>query len=108
MQPYLFHCGYCTPAMWRSNDAHGWDDELSIAFFVNANSVEDALAWGCEVAEAFVAQLFADAGWTDIPSWKAAEFARWIEPAPEQHYTQAELEQLERVDVGVLPDVGRW
>lgn len=44
MQKYLFQFGYCTPAMWKANEEHGWDDELSFAFFVSAETTHEALS----------------------------------------------------------------
>lgn len=105
MARYLFRFGYCTPAQWLGNEAHGWDDESSSAFFVIADSPEAALAWGTEVAEAFAHHLFRAAAWAGpIPSWKEARFAHWIEESPERVFSFDVLEHLPVVRAGELPD----
>jgi hypothetical protein len=91
-----------------ANNAHGWDDECSGAFFVNAESAEAATITGCEVAEQFVRQLFVKAGCKDIPSWKAAEFAFWIEVKPSEVFSQEALEKLPHVNPGEIPDFSGW
>lgn len=105
---HLFRFGYCTPAQWAANAKHGWDDESSSAFFVESASEDEALEWGREVAEAYVRHLFAQAGSEDSPSWKDADFAHWIEDAPDEVFPVATLASLPRVRVGDLPDFGGW
>ncbi len=58
MQRFLFRFGYETPLQLRDNDALGWDDEESGALFIRADSASEALAWGAEVAERFVRELY--------------------------------------------------
>lgn len=108
MPKYLFRFGYCTPKQWFANEAHGWDDESSSAFVVEAESPEAALAWGKEVAEAFSLSLFrAESRAVDTPSWKEAQFAHWIEESDKESFPAAQLEKLPIVRVGELPDFSR-
>ncbi|MGE0547463.1 MAG: hypothetical protein AB7O24_07010 [Kofleriaceae bacterium] len=67
---HLFCFGYQTAAQFNS----GSGDENSQGVLIEAPTESDALAWGREVAEAYVQQLF-----PGIPSWKASMFAHWIE-----------------------------
>ena len=108
MKRFLFRFGYSTPAQWEGNRTHGWDDECSSAFFVRANSAEDALFWGCEVAECFVRNLFDSAGYRDIPSWKAAKYAFWIDENPNTEFSPTELERLPEVVINQIPDFEGW
>lgn len=108
MTRYLFRFGYCTPSQWAANEAHGGEDESSSAFFVEADSPEAALAWGAEVAEAFVQSLFSSSGWTaGAPSWKEARFAHWLEESPEDAFPPEQLRTLPVVKAGELPDLRR-
>lgn len=108
MQRFLFRFGYCTPGQWKANQAHGWDDESSSAFFVQADDEETALSWSCEVAERFVRSQFEKAGWTDIPSWKKAQFAFWIEAEPALTFSPESLGRLPKVTVNQMPDFRTW
>ena len=108
MNRFLFRFGYCTPAQWASNNAHGWDDESSGAFFVKAESADAALDAGREVAEQFVRNLFVKANSSEIPSWKASEFAFWIEENPLEAFAEKALQQLPEVSPGETPDFSRW
>lgn len=108
MQKYLFRFGFCTPLQWRQNEANGWDDESSESVFIEAETVDAAESWGCEIAEAFCRRLFELASWTDdIPSWKEARFAYWIEidaTALPSDY----LQKIPVVREGEFPDFGSW
>jgi hypothetical protein len=105
---FLFRFGFCTPAQWSANEAHGWDDESSEAFFVESDSREDALSWGCEVAESFTRSLFESAGSGEIPSWAEADFAYWIEEDPEAVLSSQALERIPIVRSGEMPTFSRW
>jgi hypothetical protein len=108
MARYLFRFGYCTPSQWAANEAHGWEDESSSAFLVEADSPEAALAWGAEVAEAFVQALFAaDGRAVGALSWKEARFAHWLEDSPEDAFPPEHLRKLPVVRVGELPEPRR-
>jgi len=108
LQDYLFRFGYCTPNQWAANDAHGWDDESSAAFYVQADAAEDALAWGREVADLFVMEQFQRAGMGQAPSWKNADSANWIEESPDRHFTREQPEALPRVEFLKLPLFDNW
>jgi hypothetical protein len=108
MAKYLFRFGFCTPVQWKANEEHGWDDESSKAFFVEAATLDCAESWGCEVAEAFCYRLFKKAGWDkDIPSWKDSGFAFWIET----QITSFPIEYLNNLPVVLynqMPDLAKW
>lgn len=108
MNRYLFRFGYCTPAQWISNNAHDWDDESSGAFFVIAESAESALVAGSEVADQFVRNLFVRSGAREVPSWRASNFAFWVEENPSDFFSEETLQQLPEVNSGELPDFSRW
>jgi hypothetical protein len=108
MGKFLFRFGYCTPIQWRANDEHGWDDESSGAFFVEAETIDSAESWGCEVVEAFCKQLFTQSRWPGkIPSWRESEFAFWIESEPEL-LPELYLEKLPTTISGQMPDLIEW
>ncbi len=107
MKVHLFRFGYCTPRQWAANEANGWDDESSSAFLVRAESADDALSWGCEVADKYVSRQFELEGWTEIPSWKASGFASWIEDDPAAEFPDG-VEGLPVVACGVLPNFDKW
>ena len=108
VQNFLFRFGYCTPVQWDSNRTHGWDDESSSAFFVYADNAEDALSWGCEVAERYVRHQFEKARWTEIPSWKEAQFAFWIDETPTVEFSPEGLGELPKVMFKQVPDFRDW
>ncbi len=110
MPKFLFRFGFCTPEQWRANETHGWDDESSEAFFIESESREVALSWGCAVAESFSRSLFESAGdhGGKIPSWVEAGFAYWIEEDPAAVLSLQELEQFPTVRLGEMPTFYRW
>lgn len=74
--PYLYVFGFCTPTQWANNEKHGWDDEDSYAFFIDAPTQADALEWGRHLSERFVSGLFERAVWDGpVPSWCESHFA---------------------------------
>ena len=99
---YLFIFGYETPTQHDNNAAHGWDDEDSEATFIDAASEDDALAWGCEIAERYVGRLWAARGERG-PSWKGSEFAYWIETDPTR-IDDARRVSVPTVRIGEYPD----
>lgn len=108
MGSYLFRFGYCTPAQWHANETHGWDDESSSAVFVEADSAEAALLWGETIAEHFMQALFAATEQTSgAPSWKASNFACWIEDSPDKSFTPEQLGRIPVVKVGEFPHFER-
>jgi len=109
MARFLFRFGFCTPEQWEANEAHGWDDESSEAFFIEAESYEVALAWGCEVAESLTRSLFEIADWgKEVPSWKESGFAYWIEDDPDSALSSQALERLPVVRAGEMPSLSQW
>lgn len=107
MNEYVFRFGYCTPAQWEANRKHGWDDECSGAFVVDADNSDRAYEWGLDVAEAYVRWQFERAGWNEIPSWKEAAFASWIDEDFTSEFS-SELSALPRVKVGEIPTFEDW
>lgn len=104
MGKYLYRFGYSTPDQWASNEAHGWDDEFSEALYIIANSPDAALDWGREISEEFVRQLFVAKGWRgEIPSWKKANFAHWIDQSPD-----AAGLNVPTIKAGEFPEFSRW
>lgn len=98
MNKYLFVFCYRTP---RQAPECGPEvpEESSEAVFIQAASPEEALAWGREIAEAFVANLFPDGS----PSWGKSDFSHWVESEPEKEYPAAILANLPVVSVGNHP-----
>ena len=70
-----------------------------------ASDSAQALAWGQEVAEAFVVRQFREQGCHEVPSWKDDGFAFWIENDPSSDFSPAELEAMPEVSVEALPDL---
>lgn len=79
-------------------------DEVSEAIFIEAASEAQALDWGREISEAFVAQLFTGQN----VSWRAMNFAHWIERDPHLEYPADVLAILPVVDYGNYPDFARF
>jgi hypothetical protein len=94
---FLFRFGYESPSQMDANAAHGWDDESSQWLMIDAASEDDALKWGCEVAERFISQ-------TCGVSWKASGFAHCVELLTEGK----EATTAQRVTVGQYPDFSKW
>jgi hypothetical protein len=95
---FLFVFGYETPAQHRNNAARGWDDEDSHAVFIEASDRDSAVAWGREIAERLVNDLWNGSG----PSWKDGSFAHWIE-AKADVVDRARQTGVARVSVGEFP-----
>jgi hypothetical protein len=94
---FVFQFGFETPQQAAANDRHGWDDESSEYFVIDAPDKQSALAWGCELAEGFVREL----GGT---SWHAGSFANWVESisdCPSAVTTKP-------VKAGERPDAAEW
>lgn len=97
MPVFVFHFGYESPSQMVSNAAHGWDDESTQWLVIDATSEEEALNWGCEVAERFVSQ-------TSGVAWKASGFAYWVRLLIDCEGATA----AQRVTVGQFPDFSKW
>jgi len=106
---YLYVFGYCTPSQVEHNERHGWDDEDSYAFFVEAPSENAALRWGQEISERYVAQLWDRLGRADsYPGWVEGEYANWIERSPLSRFSGMALETLPVVKYEEIPDLDAW
>ena len=66
--------GFESPTEHLWNERHGTDDESSWAVWIFAVSADAALAWGQQIAEEFVRQLFEQAG-VAPRSWTTDGFA---------------------------------
>ncbi|MCX7356646.1 MAG: hypothetical protein NT015_00615 [Alphaproteobacteria bacterium] len=96
-QSFLFSFGFESPEERRSNERSGTDFESSWSVRIAANSGEEAIDWGRQVAETFVRRLYQNAGMPDR-SWIADGFAHWIEES-EDHG-----EDAPSVTVGEMPN----
>ena len=103
MQRFLFRFGYETPQQRRDNDAQGWDDEDCGALLIRADREAEALAWGAEVAERFVRELYQRSDRSDRFSWRAAGYACWIALDDE---IAAEDTGIPEINLGEYPTSG--
>lgn len=101
---HLYVFGYQTPRQTQQSSGGASDDEESAALFIDAPSRSEALAWGREVSEAFVRRLYRD----DKISWKAWNYAHWIEDLPSARFSAAELAGVRTVSIGTYPDWSSW
>ncbi len=92
MARYLFGFGYQPDCLW------GTDLEDSECVWIDALDEASALAWGREVAEAFIA-----ARWPHLPSWKTSSFAHWIEHSDPDVLKWAEVNQVPNCRAGEIP-----
>ena len=99
MKKYLYIFGYESPEQLAANDNNGWDDENSLSVFVEAESESEALAWGREISENFIKELFQDPS----RSWKSMSYAHEIEKDPASIYSSDEIVSMPVVKVGQLP-----
>jgi hypothetical protein len=104
MKRFIYRFGYESPVERLQNDEHGTDFESSSAFWVEAESADEALRWGREVSEALVRESFIRSGWSGaIPSWKEDGYAHWIEESPGSEFTADFLDTLPEVKQGEIP-----
>jgi len=75
-------------------------EESSEAIFIEAESADQALAWGREISERFVRELFGD----KPVDWKSMNFTHWVESEPQTEYPAAILEKVQVVACGKYPD----
>ncbi len=108
MEKFIYRFGYCTPMQLEANEVHGWDDESSGAFVVQAETSDAARRRGREVASAFVAWLFESGGCSQPRPWTDAQFADWIEENPTAVFSEDDIQALPIVVVGEMPDFGEW
>jgi hypothetical protein len=98
---YLFIFGYEDVEEKKANDAQGTDFESSAFVRIVASGEQQALEWGREIADHFIARLYGD----PTKSWKREGFAAWIEQSPEEHLRQS-WETIPVVRVGEYPPQG--
>lgn len=97
---HLYIFGFETPGQTRLNSAKGWDDEDSLAVFIEAASPDEALSWGRTISEEFLKVLHDD---TSV-SWAQHNHAHWIEVDPAARFGPAVLAGIPTVMVGQYPD----
>ena len=95
MHKFLYIFCYKTPEQMATSDP----DESSEAFFIEASSADEALEWGREISERFIARLFGNTG----TSWKTMGFPHWVESEPFQEYPEETLAQVPMVPCGSFP-----
>jgi len=97
---YLYIFGYQTPEQMGLAAEDRNAEESSEAIFIEAESAEQALAWGREISEKYVRQLFGN----QPVDWKSMNFAHWVESEPLKEYPVSILEKLNVVACGDYPD----
>ena len=97
---YLYIFGYQTPQQVAQAENDNEAEEASEAVFIEAESAEQALAWGREISEEFVRRLFGD----QAVDWKSKNFAHWVEVEPQSEYPKDILAALPVVPCGQHPD----
>ncbi|XAM00879.1 hypothetical protein OT109_05730 [Phycisphaeraceae bacterium D3-23] len=98
MHTYVYGFGYENPKQLSGNITRGWDDEDNQAILITACSEEEALAWGRQIAEAFLKLLFQD----ESVSWQDRNYADRIEQLEKSWPGQ------QCVNAGVMPDFTKW
>ncbi|MGH7322575.1 MAG: hypothetical protein ACRELA_23535 [Candidatus Rokuibacteriota bacterium] len=97
---YLYVFGYETPRQLEHNASSAADDEDSAAIFIEAPSLEAALAWGRAISEQFFILLHDDPSL----SWTEFGYAHWIEEEPEARFGAEALATVPTVRMGEYPD----
>ena len=98
-KPYLYIFGFEDPIDRETNESVGTDFESSRLILISASTEAEALAWGHEISERFVAYLYGDSS----VSWKESNFASWIDHRPDRTLAEA-MCQAPHVVVGEYPD----
>ncbi len=96
---YLYCFGHETPNQIRNNKLFGWDDQDCQLVRIRAGSEDEAMAWGCEIAEQFMKRLFKD----DEISWKKIKYGHGIESPSE--CLPAAVSRSPLVSFGEMPDL---
>jgi len=99
-KPYLYIFCFQTPAQRNASLSPGEIEESSQGIFIEAESPEQALAWGREISETYVQRLYSP----EPISWKTQGFAHWVESAPKKDYPESILQRLPVVAYGSYPD----
>src|SRR5262249_367682 len=92
--------GYQTPQQQARASLDEGVEEASEATFIEAESAEQALAWGREISEEFVRRLFG----SRVVDWKSNNFVHWVEAEPQSEYPEDILQSLPVVAYGQHPD----
>jgi hypothetical protein len=79
------------------------DYESSTGLFIEADSAEEAVAWGEQVGQALLRYVNHD----DTLNWSAFEYFCWLEESPDDSGWQHCLGFFQHVRVGQMPDLGR-
>jgi hypothetical protein len=103
MPTFLYGFGYEDKDEMEYNRRTDSDFESSTGVFIDAPSETDALAWGREISEAFLRHAHGD----PAASWKALDYAHWIEADPASCSWKHCLSFFPRVRVGEFPDFSR-
>jgi hypothetical protein len=103
MDRFCYQFGFETPRMERLNKKDGDDAKALESVWILAESRENALEWGNEIAQRFIQKLFGD----PAKSWKAGRFARWVEDAFEWKDSDKSAKKMQTVRVGSYPDFDR-
>jgi hypothetical protein len=100
---YLYIFGYQTPQQvaLAATDQHS--EESSEALFIEAESPEQALAWGREISDNFVRRLFHD----QPIDWKSMNYVHWVE-CEQMEFPATILDQLQVVAFGHFPNFQCW
>jgi hypothetical protein len=85
-------------ALWNQGVIE--DYESSTGCYIEAPSVEDALAWGESIGAALLRYLNAD----DSLDWKGMGYYCWLEDSPETSNWKHCLDHFHRVKQGEMPD----
>lgn len=98
---FLYRFGYQTPRQRKNNEAHGWDDMDSEAFFIRSEDREQALSWGDKVAFAFVQVMYGHG--------RAPQdcMVGWIEDDGEEIEGLKKRNDVPTISHGEMPDVAQ-
>ena len=109
MKQFLFVFEYCRPKKQANSEEASAYDESGYAFIIQAESYEQALAWGRDVSEKFVEFLFqSESPAAAPPKWREIGFDHWVEPDPLARYSGRAVEALPVITAGELPRFEEW
>lgn len=102
MKKYLVGISYHEPEpyqLWEKGIAE--DFESSTGIFINANSKEEAIAWGEKIGE----DLFKRENPNELKSWRSFGHFCWIEDNWDNSGWKHCFDFFQTVDAGVNPDL---
>ena len=85
--------------MWRKGKTE--DFESSTGIFINANSKEEAIAWGEKIG----VYLFKKENPNELKSWKSFGHSCWVEEDWDRSGWKHCLDLFQIVEAGVIPDL---